>query len=283
MKIWILGSKGMLANVCAKICIQRNLQFVADDRSLADITDYEQLLQRARLIQPTHIINCAAYTNVDQAEKKPELAFLVNATGASFVAKIAKLMDAYFIHISTDYVFSGDQKIPYCEEDKPCPLNVYGASKLEGENLVLDIHPKTCVLRTSWVFGAGGKNFISSLFSLLQKQKEVYVIQDQWGCLTYCYDLASIILELMQERGIYHFVNQGICSRFDIAKELFEKLEDRIFCKRVIPISSTSYVSTVKRPRFNVLGTQKISKNLNNTPRHWKEALGEFFIDAITI
>ncbi|MGB7127946.1 MAG: dTDP-4-dehydrorhamnose reductase [Candidatus Rhabdochlamydia sp.] len=283
MKIWILGGKGMLANVCAKMCIQRNLQFIADDRALADITDYDQLLQRARLVQPTHIINCAAYTNVDQAEKNPEIAFLVNATGASFVAKVAKLMDAHFIHISTDYVFSGDQQIPYCEEDVPCPLNVYGTSKLEGENLVLDIHPNTCVLRTSWVFGAGGKNFISSLLSLLQNQEEVHVIQDQWGCLTYCYDLASVILDLIQERGIYHFVNQGICSRFDIAKELFEKLQDRVFCKRVIPTSAANYVNMAKRPRFNVLGTQKISKKLNNSPRHWKEALGEFFIDAITV
>lgn len=273
----------MLANVCVKICIQRDVQFIADDRSLADITDYDQLLQRAKLVQPTHIINCAAYTDVDQAEKNPELAFLVNATGASFVAKIAKLMDAHFIHISTDYVFSGDQQIPYCEEDTPCPLNVYGASKLEGENLVLDIYPNACVLRTSWVFGAGGKNFISSLLPLLQNQEEVHVIQDQWGCLTYCYDLASVILDLMQERGIYHFVNQGVCSRFDIAKEIFEKLQNRIFCKRVIPISVTNYVNMAKRPKFNVLGTQKISKKLNNSPRHWKEALGEFFIDAITV
>lgn len=283
MKIWILGGKGMLANVCAKMCRQKNLQYIVDDRSLADITDYNQILQRARLIQPTHVINCAAYTHVDQAEKNAELAFLVNATGASFVAKVAKLMDAHLMHISTDYVFSGDQLDPYCEEDTPCPLNVYGASKLEGENLVLDIHPSACVLRTSWVFGAEGKNFISSLLPLLQIQEEIHVVQDQWGCLTYCYDLASVILHLIQEKGIYHFVNQGVCSRFDIAQELFEKLQKQIFCKRIIPASANSYVNMAKRPRFNVLGTQKISKKLNKSPRHWKEALGEFFIDAITV
>lgn len=283
MKIWILGGKGMLAGVCAKMCVQKNLQCIVDDKSLADITDYNRLLQRARLIQPTHIINCAAYTYVDQAEKNPKLAFLINATGASFVAKVAKLMGTHLMHISTDYVFSGDQQAPYCEEDIPCPLNVYGASKLEGENLVLDIHPSACVLRTSWIFGAEGKNFISSLLPLLQNQEEIYVVQDQWGCLTYCYDLASVILHLMQEKGIYHFVNQGVCSRFDIAKELFEKLQKRIFCKRIVPISATSYVNMAKRPRFNVLGTQKISKKLNKSPRHWKEALGEVFIDAITV
>lgn len=283
MKIWILGGKGMLAGVCAKACVQKNLQCIVDDRFLADVTDYDQLLQRARLIQPTHIVNCAAYTHVDQAEKNPKLAFLINATGASFVAKVAKLIDAHLMHISTDYVFSGDRQTPYCEEDTPCPLNVYGASKLEGENLVLDIHPSACVLRTSWIFGTEGKNFISSLLPLLQNQEEIHVVQDQWGCLTYCYDLASIILHLIQEKGIYHFVNQGVCSRFDVAKELFEKLQDRIFCKKIIPTLAINYINRAKRPRFNVLGTRKISKKLNRTPRHWKEALGEFFVDAITV
>jgi dTDP-4-dehydrorhamnose reductase len=265
--------------------MQKKWQCIVDDRFLADITDYDPLLQRARFIQPTHIINCAAYTHVDQAEKNPEIAFLVNATGAFFVAKVAKFINAHLMHISTDYVFSGDQQAPYCEEDTPCPLNMYGASKLEGENLVLDIHPSACILRTSWVFGAKGKNFISSLLPLLQNQEEIDVVQDQWGCLTYCYDLASIILHLslIREKGMYHFVNQGVCSRFDIAKELFEKLQDRIFCKKIVPTSASNYVNMAKRPRFNVLGTQKISKKLNKTPRHWKEALGEFLLDAITV
>lgn len=283
MKIWILGGKGMLANICANVCMQRNLQFIADDRSLADITDYDQLVQRARLIQPTHIVNCAAYTNVDQAEKNPELAFMINATGASFVAKVAKQMDAHLIHISTDYVFSGDQQTPYSEQDTPCPINVYGASKLEGERQVLGIYPNACILRTSWIFGAGGKNFISFLLTILQSQEEIRVVQDQWGCLTYCYQLASVILDLMQEKGIYHFANRGVCSRFDIAKELFDKLQDRIFCKKIIPISSASYTSMAKRPRFNVLDTQKISKKLKTPPKHWKEVLREVFIDAITV
>ena len=283
MKIWILGGRGMLASVCVKMYTQRNIEVVVDDRSLADITNFNQLMQRAHNIQPTHIINCAAYTNVDQAEKNTELAFTVNAKGAFFVAKVAKLIDARLMHISTDYVFSGAQQIPYSEQDPPCPINVYGASKLEGENRVLDAYSNACILRTSWIFGAEGKNFISSLLRVLRNQEEVQVICDQWGCLTCCHDLASVILDLIQEEGIYHFANQGVCSRFDIAKVIYDALQDRVFCKKITPISSTEFIHTAPRPRFNVLDTQKISKRLNRSPRHWKEALGEFFIDAVTI
>lgn len=280
MRIWILGGNGMLASVCAKICTERNLEVIADGRFLANITDYNQLIQRAYIIQPTHIINCAAYTDVDQAEKNAELAFMVNAVGASFVAQVAKLVNAHLIHISTDYVFSGDRKTPYAEQDVPCPVNVYGASKLEGEKRVLDTHPNACILRTSWVFGAGGKNFISSLPRILQNQEEIRVICDQWGCLTYCRDLASVILDLIWENGIYHFVNEGVCSRFDVAKELCDMMQGRILCKKVIPIPFSNH-NTAPRPRFNVLDTHKISKKLNRPPKHWKEALGDFFIDAI--
>lgn len=280
MKIWVLGGNGMVASACAKMCAERNLEVITDSRSLANVIDYNQLKQRAYIVQPTHIINCAAYTDVDQAEKNAELAFMVNAVGASFVAQVANLVDAHLTHISTDYVFSGDRKTSYVEQDVPYPVNVYGASKLEGEKRVLDIHPNACILRTSWVFGAGGKNFISSLPRMLQNQEEIRVVCDQWGCVTYCRDLASVILDLIGENGIYHFVNEGVCSRFDIAKELCNMMQGRIVCKRMIPIPFSNH-NTAPRPRFSVLDTQKISKKRNCPPKHWKEALGEFFIDEI--
>ena len=169
MIVWVLGAEGMLGSALVKKYQEGGVSVVGSSRQDADILDLPRLIARAHEIRPTLIVNCAAFTDVDRAEKEPEAAFAVNAQGAENVAVAAKGCGAHLVHISTDYVFNGEGKTPYQEGDLCAPLNQYGKSKLEGEARVLKAYPEACVLRTSWLFGVKGKNFISSLIGWMQQ------------------------------------------------------------------------------------------------------------------
>jgi dTDP-4-dehydrorhamnose reductase len=281
MKLWITGSKGFLGAALCVLCKERHVAFVGTSKEEADITNLEHLkkfLEKQRGV--THIINCAAFTDVDGAEKNKEHAALVNALGPKNIGLVAKDIGANVIHISTDYVFDGSLKRPYTELDPCCPAhNVYAKTKWEGEKNLLEVCPSACIIRSSWLFGKGGKNFISSVFQKMQEVSFLKVISDQLGRPTFVEDLASIILELLSHSGIYHFANEGEVSRFEIAQEILKKASELhipLMCKEIIPTLSEAFPTPAKRPSYSVLNTKKIESLLGKPPREWTQALNEY-------
>jgi len=279
MKIWILGAGGMLGKTLQNFLIDKGIRFVASSKEEADITSFLQLEALCAEIKPTHIFNCAAFTAVDRAESEFDLAMKINGQAPGILGKLAKKQGARLIHVSTDYVFSGSEHIPFKEEDEKNPINAYGRSKLEGEKSLLKEMPTACIVRTSWVYGAGGKNFISSIVGLLQTKETLQVASDQVGRPTYVIDLAQALWELKDASGIYHFASSGQASRFEIAKSVLSYMKEnniKVACKEVLPVSASLFSTPAPRPSYSVLDTSKYQGQYK-TPRHWKETLKELF------
>lgn len=286
MKIWIVGAGGQLGKALIDRCASLGIPFLATTRKEADITDLETLQNIAKKAHCTHIINCAAYTNVDLAEKERGNAYLINALGPENLAIVAKDHGLRLVHVSTDYVFGGEKNEPYTEKDIPNPLGVYGKSKWEGEQRVLDFLPTACVVRTSWIFGHEGKNFISSLLSKMKGEDDIFVVEDQINRATYVRDLAGVLLDLSCHSGLYHFANEEHLSRYQIAKDFYEEAKERKFplkCQNITPISYKEFSALSPRPQFSVLDTKKISVALGRKPRMWKTVLKEYFDYATSL
>jgi dTDP-4-dehydrorhamnose reductase len=284
MKLWVTGGQGMLGKTLQQLCGQKGFACIATSHSEADLTNPSVLLQIAKQIQPTHIINCAAYTDVDGAEKNEERAFAVNASGARNLALAALEVGAKLIQISTDYVFDGFAATPYREEDLSSPINVYGRSKWEGEKQVLDAYPKACIIRTSWLFGSQGKNFISSVHNWLQEKEKIQVVADQSGRPTFVKDLALAVLDLLDAEGIIHFANAGPVSRYQLALDIREEMLKSgkpVRCSQIEPVASQQFPTPAKRPSYSVLATEKFTQITGKQPRPWKEAIGEYFEHVI--
>lgn len=274
-KIWVIGAQGLLGKALLKQCQARGIDVVGTSKQEADITCLEALQRCAQKIAPSHIVNCAAYTNVDGAETEYERAWSINAQGAEHVALAAREVDARLVHISTDTVFDGTQDRARGEDETTCPVNAYGRSKWEGEQRV----QLACVVRTSWLFGSGGKNFLSSLLSALKTKEEMRIVADQWGKVTYAPDLAHAVLDLLDASGIYHFANAGVVSRYELAQGLFEELCGRgtpLVCKHVHPVGKEAFPLPAPRPTYSILSTDKYTHVTGKEPRHWKEALASF-------
>jgi len=278
MKLWVIGSAGMLGKAFLETCRREQIDVIGTTRSQADVTSFSSLESACSSISPTHIVNCAAFTDVDGAEKKKEEAYAVNAEGAENIAKLAKQSNTRLIHISTDYVFNGKGTEPYREEESCAPINVYGQSKRDGEIKVLEALPTACIVRTSWLFGKGGKNFISSVLDWLQKKEELQVVSDQCGRPTYCQDLADALLALLDAEGVFHFASEGAASRYEIAcqmKEIATKLNIPMKCRQITPVLSTAFPTPATRPAYSVLSTQKYTDFTRQIPRFWTEAIEE--------
>jgi dTDP-4-dehydrorhamnose reductase len=281
MRVWVTGADGMLGSALIQSCLRKEIDVIGTSREETNIIQLDQLSTKVAQIRPTHIVNCAAYTDVDGAEKEPEMAFAVNADGAANAARVARDCGARLIHISTDYVFNGTGTQPYAEEDPCAPSNQYGRSKWEGEKRVLEIFPNACIVRTSWLFGAKGKNFISSLMSWFQQKEELQVVFDQRGKPTYCYDLANAVLTLLEARGIIHFANEGERSRYQIALDLMEASKEKgiqLRCQRIIPVPSSKFPTSAVRPAYSVLNTNKYFHLTNIKPRPWGEILNDYLL-----
>jgi dTDP-4-dehydrorhamnose reductase len=279
MKIWVTGADGMLGSALVQSCLNKRIDITGTSRQEANILQFDALSSMAAHIRPTHMVNCAAYTDVDGAEREPQLAISVNTEGAGNIARVARGCAAHLIHISTDYVFNGNGTQPYVEEDLCAPSNQYGRSKWEGEKRVLEILPDACILRTSWLFGTKGKNFISSLMSWFQQKEELQVVFDQRGKPTYCYDLAEAVLTLLNASGIVHFANEGERSRYQIALDLMEASKEReipLRCQRIIPVPSSQFPTPAVRPAYSVLNTNKYFHLTNIKPRPWGEILNDY-------
>ena len=272
MKVMITGAKGQLGCDLAKLLVQTDEVFVYDKQQL-NVTDAEQTMAVISNVKPDTIIHCAAYTLVDKAESDPMTAFAINAVGTRNVAVAAAQCNAKLVYISSDYVFSGNKRSSYSEFDEPAPINVYGNSKLHGEQFVRMVHNKFFIVRTSWLYSRGSNNFVGKILSAVQSGKPLRVIDDEVGSPTFTEDLAAFITSLIRTNryGIYHASNMGCCSRYAFAQEILALCG----CGDVgmQPISGAEFVTAAKRPIYSVLDHQMI--RLNGFPEmpEWKHAL----------
>ncbi len=281
LKIALIGSTGMLGiDVNAALKGVNFLLKNYNSKNL-DITDARLTLDAMNNFKPDYIINCAAFAFVDLAEEEKEKADAVNHLGAQNLAEAALALDARIVHISTDYVFDGTKKTPYCEDDETNPINEYGLSKLKGENAVKDSGASYIILRTSWLYGKNGKNFVNTILKLADNQKKIEVVNDQIGCPTYTKDVAYAISEIIlkdnSKNEIYHLTNGGSASWYEFALEIIRVFK-RTNCE-IIPVSTDKFVRPAKRPFNSMLDNSKIKEDYNIELRHWKDALKKYCND----
>lgn len=274
MNIAVIGSRGMLGYDLCSLLSEQDVKFFPLDIEELDITDGERVTTVLSTLAPQIIINCAAYTNVDGAEEEVDLALRVNHIGPKNLAEYAEKNDITLCHISTDYVFDGSKHEPYTEDDAPEPLGVYGMSKLAGEEEVRRIE-KHYIIRTSWLYGKNGRNFVSTIIKASQTNDQLKIVNDQFGAPTYTVDLAERIMEIVTHLpyGTYHATNSGITTWYEFAKEALTLLKINT---ALIPITSDEYPSRVKRPKYSVLNNEKaIRCGLKPMPE-WQDAVQRF-------
>ncbi|MFJ8102265.1 dTDP-4-dehydrorhamnose reductase [Lysinibacillus sp. NPDC096212] len=275
MKIMVTGANGQLGQELVKQLSNSQHELYAFTKQELDITNIEQVTNVCNNVLPDIIINAAAYTNVDGAETNRELAFQVNATGQRNLAVAAEKTGAKICYISTDYVFNGQADSPYNEYMNVEPLGVYGQSKYAGEFLTQTLSTKYFIVRTAWVYGEFGPNFVKTMLKLAEEKTELGVVYDQVGSPTYTVDLAEFLIELVQTEkyGVYHCTNSGTCSWYEFAKEIFNIANKNII---VNPLTSEQFPRPAKRPVYSVLGDLAVKVNGFTPRRHWKEALYEY-------
>lgn len=276
-KILVTGANGQLGH-----CLQKwannseQFQFIFTDYQDLDIANKEEVLDFFWQNEPDFCINAAAYTAVDLAETDVEKAFAINADGAEILAEACAEYNAQFIHISTDYVFDGENNLEYTEEDFPNPMGVYGASKLAGDELVLDANPCAIILRTSWVYSEFGKNFVKTMLQLFATKDELNIVADQFGQPTNANDLAEAIMEIVKTEkrtpGIFNFSNQGKITWHDFALKIAELSDSKI---KLNAIETAQYPTPAKRPQNSTLALDKIAITYSIKIKDWEESLAE--------
>ncbi|MGN4614432.1 dTDP-4-dehydrorhamnose reductase [Bacillus cereus group sp. MYBK71-2] len=275
MRVLVTGAKGQLGQDVVKLLKEQTWEVFGFGREELNITDEKQVSEKVLLIQPDIIIHTAAYTQVDQAESDEEVAFKVNAEGTKYLAQAAEAVGAKFCYVSTDYVFDGTKDTPYKTDDQTNPQTVYGKSKLVGEQYTREYCSKSYIVRTSWVFGLYGNNFVKTMLRLAEENKELGVVHDQVGSPTYTADLARFIISLVQtdKYGVYHGSNSGVCSWYEFAKEIFKQSEIEVI---VNPLKTEDFPRPAVRPKYSVLDKGMIQQNGFEALPDWKVALGNF-------
>jgi dTDP-4-dehydrorhamnose reductase len=281
LKILVTGANGQLGTDIIKHFNKDEVY--GYDVDVLDITDIKQVVDLVKQIKPELIINCAAYTNVDGCEQNEELAYKVNAIGARNLAVAALETNSKLLHISTDFVFDGCTNKPYLEFDTPNPLSIYGKSKFAGEELIRQICPRHYILRTAWLYGKNGNNFVKTMLKLGQEKKTLTVVDDQIGSPTFTEDLIGAISEVIKTDayGTYHATNNGFCSWNEFAKKIFEYAGMQEI--EVLPISTEELGRPAKRPQYSVLRNFMLEAQYNYKMRNWEEALKEYFAVGLKI
>jgi len=280
--IWLIGSKGMLGTHMAEMFNERNIPFVGSDIDL-DITDEKQVFDFVSARSFSHIINCAAYNAVDNAEDDVENAFRLNGSALKHLSKAANQAGACLIHFSTDYVFNGNKESGYTENDKPLPETIYGASKLEGEKNIRRLCERYFLIRISWLYGPHGKNFVHTMLNLFKEREMVSVVNDQFGSPTYTGELVGFVCDLVarenRQYGLYHFSGECVASWFEFALEIYRLSSKYKIIEKAVainPVDSSHYPTKAKRPAFSYLIKDKIFTTFGYRPKGWKETLENY-------
>ena len=279
-KVLITGADGQLGRSLKKYCHQNNDHFLFTNSKELDLCDPLSIRNVLNSFRPDYIINCAAYTAVDKAEEDKTKAFQVNRDGVINLIKESSSLESRIIHISTDYVFSGNANRPYKEDDELDPQSVYGHSKAEGEKALIDLaSTRSIIIRTSWLYSEFGHNFLKTMLRLGAEKDSINVVNDQFGTPTYASDLAKAILMIInknldfgKQTNLLHFSNSGLTNWYEFAKAIMKF--SHLDCK-VNPIPTSSYPTAAKRPVYSELNCQKIEGLLNFKIRDWKTALKE--------
>lgn len=287
--VWLIGCNGMLGTELSRQLKENNIDFIGTDRNV-DITNIDILKDFVKQNNNIEwIINCSAYTAVDNAEDDKEKANLLNNIGVKNIAIIAKSINAKLIHISTDYVFDGSANIPYTEDMNVCPIGVYGNTKALGENAIQETLTDYYIFRTAWLYGFDGKNFVYTMIKLMNSKEKISVVGDQKGSPTFTGDLAFAIIKVITSKelipyGIYHFTNMGEITWYDFACEIYKKAKEYNKIQNecnVTSCSTSEYPTKAKRPAYSVLSKDKIQKALNYKLPDWKESLEKFITSPL--
>ena len=272
-KVLITGSKGQLGKEFVGYFQSKNIDFVAHDIDSLDITDKKAVLDVVNDTKIDVIINCAAYNNVDEAEKGDSFVYDVNANALKYISVIAKEKNILLVHYSSDYVFDGEKNQPYVETDPTNPLNEYGKSKLLGEQYIVESGCKNLIFRTSWVTGQGSQNFLYKLRSWVKEKEVLQIVNDEVSVPTFTFDIVKVTIEAIEKgvRGLYHLTNTGWCSRYELAKEFFK--EEQI---TIEPVSIVTFKVVVKRPVYSKMCNEKISKDLGLEIPKWQKSLEKY-------
>lgn len=277
MKVLVTGANGQLGYDVVKELQKQNIERYGATRKEFDLIDFEATEKFIAHYMPDVVIHCAAYTAVDKAEDEQGLCYLVNASATENIAEICKKINAKMLYISTDYVFDGTKEGFYEADDIPNPINVYGKTKLLGEQAVQRILNKYFIVRISWVFGEYGNNFVKTMLKLGKERKEINVIADQYGSPTYTVDLAALLVEMIKtdKYGIYHATNEGVCTWAEFAEEIFKIAKLDV---KVNHITTAEYPTKAKRPLNSRLSKNSLKINSLKQLNNWQNAV-KYFIE----
>lgn len=280
MKVLVTGYTGQLGYDVVKCGLDRGLSMIGVGAEGLDIRDENRVNQFISELKPDAIIHCAAYTAVDKAEDDKYTCWEVNAEGTRFLAQAAKACKAKFMYISTDYVFDGDGEEPFKETDTPNPIGYYGKTKLEGEEAVKQLLDEWFVVRISWVFGVNGHNFVKTMLKLAETRNELNVVGDQYGSPTYTFDLARLLIDMIQTNsyGIYHASNEGFCSWAEFAEEIFRQAGKEV---KVNAISTEDYPTRAVRPKNSRMSKQKLVDNGFAPLPEWQDSIKRYIYQII--
>ncbi len=275
MKVLVTGAKGQLGNDLLNEMAKRGIESIGVDVDEMDITDAGAVERVLRGSGADAVIHCAAYTAVDAAEDNAELCARINGAGTEHVATVCRSLDIPMMYISTDYVFNGQGERPWEPDDKREPLNVYGETKYQGELAVEKLLEKYFIVRIAWVFGSNGKNFINTMLRIGKEKGKASVVNDQVGSPTYTYDLARLLVDMIQtdRYGTYHATNEGLCSWYEFAVEIFRQAK---LSMEVTPVTSAEYGARAKRPANSRMNRDKLDENGFRRLPPWQDALARY-------
>ena len=285
--IWIIGNAGMLGTELVELCNKQGLSYVGTDREVSILEPLALESFLASLVEkgqkPDWIINCAAYTAVDKAEDEPKRCYALNAQGPQNIGRVAQAFGVRVLHVSTDYVFSGDGTRPYREDDSIAPQSVYGKTKADGEALLLQECADAVIVRTAWLYGRYGPNFVVTMLKLMNSRDSIGVVADQKGSPTWARDLGAAILTIVGTpraiAGIYHFTDEGEISWYEFAREIYAQGRELGLIGHecdIRPLTTAEYPIKAKRPAYSVLSKEKIKNTFGVSVPQWQESLSRY-------